>query len=403
MSLKKPTNRRKVDSPAAARKPGSSAANGPPPPSEPRPDGAKAKAEAGAKRPPPGKGGSGSKASAKSTGKAEDTKSLSNERKRALLAAGAAATLTIFGVLLLVNYVKGNEATDAAAGAVESRQVLVVQEPIPSGTTLDELLSERSTSFQTEFVPLDHIAQGSLINQQQLEDLGDVMVEVDLAPGEQLLASRFVSRESFSTRAASVSVPDGHHQVSFALSPTRSLGGLVRAGDDISVIASFAAHEDLGNISAIILPSVEVINVQTDGEIAGSSGNPDAVNTAPTGNYLITVAVEPPELTKLSYAIDYGQIMIAAAPGVGAETAVSDTLAVTTMGNVLDVLVFDDVPEPNLLAFDDSGIEEPGEDDAAESGDNGSRTRYGEGDESELEPEPEPEPESGETGSAEAE
>lgn len=251
------------------------------------------------------------------------------DRKRTLLAAGAAASLAVFGVILLASYLKAGEEERASSDPVASRQVLVVREPIPSGTTLDELVTTRATSFSSDFVPLEHIAQGSVATVEELEMLGDVMVEVDLQPGEQVLAARFVPTESFFNRVASVEIPEGHHQVSFALDPTRSLGGLIRPGDDISIVASFTARAGFDDLTSVILPSVEVTNVQSSEVLQEpSTDDANAVALTPTGNYLITVAVEPDELTRLSFAIDYGRIMVAAA--IDPEALPGDDLEVPT-------------------------------------------------------------------------
>jgi len=259
------------------------------------------------------------------------------DRKRTLLAAGAAATLAVFGVILLASYLKAGEEERALSDPVASRQVLIVREPIPSGTTMDELVTTRATSIASDFVPLEHIAQGSVATVEELELLGDVMVEVDLQPGEQVLATRFVPTESFFNRVASVEIPEGHHQVSFSLDPTRSLGGLIRPGDDISIVASFTARAGFDDLTSVILPSVEVTNVQSSEVLQEpSTDDANAVAVTPSGNYLITVAVEPDELTRLSFAIDYGRIMVAAA--IDPETLPDEAQLVTDVQTLEGVL-----------------------------------------------------------------
>jgi len=266
---------------------------------------------------------------------------MSLDRKRTLLAAGAAASLAVFGVILLTSYLKAGEEERALSDPVASRQVLVVREPIASGTTLDELVAANGTSLSSDFVPIEHIAQGSVATVE------------------------FVPTESFFNRVASVEIPDGHHQVSFSLDPTRSLGGLIRPGDDISVVASFTARAGFDDLTSVILPSVEVTNVQSSEVLQQSAtDDPNSVAVTPSGNYLITVAVEPDELTRLSFAIDYGRIMVAAAvdPDVVLANAGTTPTEVQTLERVLAAAA-DDLRQQGsgTLAFvEDDGPEADG-------------------------------------------
>lgn len=250
--------------------------------------------------------------------KAPTDKKSSPLMQRNVLAAAATALFAIVGVLLLVSYIQGEERDAAAARAVGP--VIIASAPIESGTTLAALLAEDPSRISTQELPVDAIAAGAFTSMDQLstyEDLqaiGELMLNANLSTGEQLLSARVAPTESFSRRVAPVSIPADHHQLTMTLPPNRALGGLVRAGDKVSVVASFAAASGFETTTAMILSSVEVVNVQVE-----NAAGPQVVTStdepliAPSGAYLITVAVTPDELTKLAYTMEYGRITLAAA------------------------------------------------------------------------------------------
>lgn len=258
---------------------------------------------------------------------------VSNATKKTLLAVGAAAILAVSGVLMLVSYVRNTQETASVEDVVPEQQVLMAAGTIPAGTTLDALRSENFSRFRVERVPITLISEGTLETVEDLDNLGDVMADIDIAEGEMVRGDRFVSTTSFSTRAAAVDVPVGHHQASFRLNPERLLGGLIRPGDDVSVSASFTAAEGFPNMAVVVLRSIEVMNVQVEGlpsenEVAGGR---DSVGVAPTAEYLVTVAVTADELAKLNYAMDFGRLMVASA----SDTPDNDMLAVENLTSIV--------------------------------------------------------------------
>ena len=272
--------------------------------------------------------------------------------RRNVIAAGATALFAIVGVLLLESYIQGEE--EDAALARQKQPVLIVASTVNAGNTLDELLSEQPSRIGLQEITPEAVVSGAfgsleaLVAYQESLGVGPLMLDADLVAGEQITESKLSPVESFSRRVSPVAVPAGHHQLTLVLPPTRALGGLIRPGDDVSVVASFNAQSGQDQTSAIILSSVEVVNVQVENQIAEDSVRSDAdnPNLAPTGDYLITVAVTSNELTKLTYATEYGRIVLAAASDAPLDGG-------TNAQNIETVLTSSPEPQsaPGSLAF----------------------------------------------------
>ncbi len=145
--------------------------------------------------------------------------------RRRLLAASAALVLFVVGTLVLVAYVRGADAR-ALAGA-SPVQVLVVDQPVPAGTSGDEL----ADFVTTETVPAKAAVEGRVTD---LSELTGLVATTDLQPGEQLLAGRFQNPDAMQA-PGTVAVPEGLQEVSVPLEPQRAVGGRLAAGDSVGV------------------------------------------------------------------------------------------------------------------------------------------------------------------------
>lgn len=287
---------------------------------------------------------------------------LSASMKKTLIAVGAASVLAISGVLLLVSYVKGAEESATVIDTVPTETIVVVEAPIKAGTTLDDLSGENFVRFKEQETPIDLIPPGAIGSIQELSGMGDVMTDVNLSVGEPLLGVRLVPTEQFSTRSLVVDVPADHHQASFRISPERVLGGLIRPGDNISMSAAFESSEGFPRLTAVVLPSIEVINVQIEGEaqapiadeeaIEEGPASRDALGSAPTSEFLVTVAVTADELVKLHYAVDYGSILVAAAT----DEPPQNVAAVQTLETILEAAGAQLDREDGTLSIDASNV-----------------------------------------------
>src|SRR3954471_3611950 len=147
---------------------------------------------------------------------------------RRFLAAFAALLLLVVGTVVLLAYVHAADAR--ALAGVRTVDVLVAEQPIPKGTSGDQL----ADLVRTEKVPAKTAVAG------RVTDLGALSAEVadvDILPGEQLLSGRFVSPDSL-TAPGQVDVPAGLQEVSILLEPQRAVGGRLAAGDTVGIVVS---------------------------------------------------------------------------------------------------------------------------------------------------------------------
>jgi pilus assembly protein CpaB len=264
-----------------------------------------------------------------------------------VLGAVAAILLAAVGTFVLVAYVRGAE--ERALEGEQGVSVLVVSEPIEKGTPVSDI-ADRVTS---ELVPAKVQTAGTV---EDLSALEGTVAAVDLLPGDQIVASRFIAPSAFQA-ARPVEVPEGLLEVTVSLNPERAFGGQVSPGDTVAVVASFdpfqldglepsflepgqdgAALTEVSteddertvrsspNTSHILLHKVLVTNVQveqlpvTPEDQGNEEGTPTYTpDLAPTGNLLISLALTAPDIERMVFTAEFGNIWLAREPANAAE------------------------------------------------------------------------------------
>lgn len=251
-------------------------------------------------------------------------------------AIGAAVILALVGTLLLISYVQGAE--DRAREGQELAEVLLVDDPIERGTLADEI----EDSVRTLEIPVDAVAEDAV---SDLDDLSGLVAVVDLVPGEQIIASRFKTPAEVAGEAR-VEVPPEFVQLSVTLAPQRVVGGRLLPGDRVAVISSFEPFnlatlepgedqplpedddtiiivpEDDGSVTAVarqspnatrtIIHKVLVTGVQLEEEPREvTDGAASAIEYAPTGNLVITLAATVEDAEKIVFSTEFGSIWLA--------------------------------------------------------------------------------------------
>lgn len=245
--------------------------------------------------------------------------------------------LAAVGTWVLVQYVNG--ADERALEGTETVDVLVVADTIPEGSSVQHV----STRVERQQVPVTAQAVGSVAN---LNGLQGQVTAVDLVPGEQVIASRFVSPQQF-VEAQQFDVPAELLAVTISLSPDRALGGELTPGDLVAVIASFGPFDINGvepsqvdpdaevdasdveeelpktpNSSGIIVHKAIITNVQVE-ELPSvdrtESAEAQGVEPAPTGNLLVTIATEAPYIEKIVFTAEWGSVWLAIEGELAAE------------------------------------------------------------------------------------
>jgi pilus assembly protein CpaB len=241
---------------------------------------------------------------------------------RMIIGVASAVVLAVVGTLLLVSYVRGAE--DRALAGQETVDVFVVNDDIARGTTVEEL----TTSVSSERIPAKVRANGSV---SSLDDLEGQVAAVDLVAGEQLVASRFATPADLGP-ANQIDVPEGLQEVTVSLEPQRALGGNISPGDTVGFFSSFTFEDDrdeaqiaaeasedlrqeLSETTKIILHKLLVTNVQVE-QLPQTPSDEDREPTgpalAPTGNLLVTLAVDVPQAERIVFSAEHGTVWLSA-------------------------------------------------------------------------------------------
>lgn len=281
--------------------------------------------------------------------------------KKRIIGFVVALILAFVGTTLLVAYVKGAE--DRALAGEEVVEVFVVGRTIEKGTHADDIEGR----LDIELIPRKVLVDGAVA---ELDDIDGLVAAVDLLPGEQLTRQRFVEPSTIRTYARAERAPDGMLEVTLSLEPERVVGGSIVPGDTVAIVASFEpfdisgvtlpenfdvsltkeeldelekiyfidgkllSGDSVGNTTHILEHKVLVTNLQEeekpretvddDGEVVlGTS-------LAPTGNLLVTVAVDAPAVERIVFTQEFGAIWLAAEPGDASE----DGTRLVTRANV---------------------------------------------------------------------
>lgn len=215
-------------------------------------------------------------------------------RRRKLMGIIASVVLAAVGTGLLVAYVRSAE--DRALDGEEAVGVLVVTETIPKGTRAEDVTAK----VKTEQIPSKVVTQGAVAD---LRALSGLVAGGDLLPGEQVVQSRFAA-----AAATGIAVPaPGSLKVTVAMDALRAIGGQVRAGDSVGVVASFTEPET----SRLVMQKVPVTDVRTEAGVA-VTGKPDG--TAVTGTLWVTLAVDAPSVERVVFAAEHGTLWLAWEP-----------------------------------------------------------------------------------------
>jgi len=244
--------------------------------------------------------------------------------KKKRLSLVAAIVLVALGTVALVKYV--STAEDRALAGEELVDVLVLSAPVPAGTAAAEL----QAFLRVEAVPVKVQAAGALASLSEAEGL---VTSVDMVEGEQLTASRLVEATEFNALQArvgrgggSVAVPEGLLEITIPLDPIRAVGGTVRPGDLVGLIASFSDYQGgetgpdgapvaASQVSGFLLHKLLVTNVQgAPAPVAAATESADPAAPAPTGQLYITLAAEAAAAERIVFASSYGDIWLAVEP-----------------------------------------------------------------------------------------
>lgn len=157
---------------------------------------------------------------------------------RRVLGVLAAVALAVVGTAVLIGYVRGADERALAGKQLVPTVFVSGFEPVEAGTPLDEIPTE------VREIPAD-VRHPS--NVESLADAAELVAAVELLPGEQLLWDRLVEPQDIEQDSPSrVDVPEGFMEVTIPIEADRALGGMIRPGSTVGLVATFEAANILG-------------------------------------------------------------------------------------------------------------------------------------------------------------
>jgi pilus assembly protein CpaB len=213
--------------------------------------------------------------------------------KTRIIALIVAAVLAIGGGLVLVNYVRTADAR--AFNGAELTDVLMVASVVPAGTPTSSLES----AIVVKSVPTAFVVDGAVTS---LDALTGLIAAVELQPGEQVLASRFVTADEFGENSGSIPVPAGLQEISIAVDAQRVIGGRIAPGDEVGIFTSLEETKDDPATTSLMLSSVLVTSVAT------AAGVEDSGSTG--GIVLVSLAVSADDAQKLVFSAEFGRLWL---------------------------------------------------------------------------------------------
>lgn len=211
--------------------------------------------------------------------------------KRAI-AALAAVALAVVGIAMLISYANG--ANDRAYNGAKLESVLQVKEIIPADTKAVDLASK----VDTVKIPHDAVAKGAIKN---LTEISGLVTTTELQPGEQLILSRFSDGTAKTETKAPSDIPKGMQELTISLASPRAVGGTLKIGDTVGVIASYQTKEGDG-VTQLIRNRVPILKITAPPNVAGAA--PDS------GIQLITLAVRTRDAGKIVNAVEFGKVWL---------------------------------------------------------------------------------------------
>ncbi len=211
--------------------------------------------------------------------------------KKKLIAIVSAAVLAIMGIIALVSYANG--ADERAYDGARLVEVLVVKTEIPAETPVSRI----TNAVELKKVPVGVRAEGALTS---LDSVQALSTNVSLKPGEQVLKARFGALTGKDGKSSSL--PAGMQEVSISLSAPRMPTGVIKAGDRVGLVVSYAKQGNDGGFTNVIKNDLLVTRVSTTvlAKVADESGVPS----------LVTFAVSPLDAEMIVNAAEFGKVWL---------------------------------------------------------------------------------------------
>jgi pilus assembly protein CpaB len=236
-----------------------------------------------------------------------------------LLAVAVAIVLAVVAAMALVIY--ANSADRRAINEQAPVQVWVAAQEIKQGTTIDQAAG--TAKIKSAEYPRRLVAEDAV---RSLNQLSGRVAAVTILPGELLLASRWVGQEEVEGQNL-LAIKPGSQAVSIQVDATKQVSGLITVNNRVNVYVTL--NTEGGPRSQLLLANVKVLAVGTTTQ-AAQPGQPANRN----GNLsTLTFEVADPEVTKVVYAAENGELYLTLVPPGAPPTPPAGE---RTIGNLFD-------------------------------------------------------------------
>ncbi|MDP2211879.1 MAG: Flp pilus assembly protein CpaB [Candidatus Aquicultor sp.] len=208
-----------------------------------------------------------------------------------ILAAGATVGAAYYIAQLRASLVQGQELVE----------VVVAKKSIDAGLTVVELFA--SGALVSEKIPRQYVADGAITS---IKGHTERVLGSDLGKGEQLTRAKLkrVDESGLAYR-----VPEGKIAVAIAVDEVTGVGGALRPGDRIDVIATLSPGPGDIDTTRVMLQNVEILVTSDSG--AGEQGDGFVKGQqSGVGKKTVTVAVTPAHAEKLVFAAEKGHVWL---------------------------------------------------------------------------------------------
>lgn len=229
--------------------------------------------------------------------------------------------LALIGVALVLGVVAAVAAASYLNGAKrqieaqkEQVEVLVATKECAKGSPVSELVASGAVAARK--VPRRYVVEGAISSPRAVD--GQVL-GVALSPGQQLAEDWF----QYSTDAGlSYTVPDGQVALTIPSNEIKGVAGLIKPGDHVMVIATFAPGENGDDMTKILLNKVRVLAVgksvgvekdrdTADGKgVVASSEQTKERSSSRTSAGSITLALTGTDAQKVVFAEEKGKVWL---------------------------------------------------------------------------------------------
>jgi len=180
-------------------------------------------------------------------------------------------------------------------------EVVAVKKPIEAGKTVAEAFA--TGSIATTKIPKQYVADGAL---ETINGYSDRVFASALTQGEQLTESKF---KTIKETGLSYKIPKDMIAVSIPVDEVTGVGGKLKPGDKVDIIATFSPGPGDRDMTKIMLQNIEILATSYSGTGEEEDGFVRERQSG-VGKKTVTLAVFPAHAERLVFAAEKGHIWL---------------------------------------------------------------------------------------------